>query len=300
MLARFALVACAYAAATVSAQQSNGTSATPTAEQLALVDAQYANSGFAQAPERGFGIELKSRGLLTVEYESFGVVENGQAYTADQVSDKPSVSFAPAEADASDFTNSTLFTLVLADANSLGDPTPNYRHYLENSAKREQDGEIDDGNEVTSYAGPGPLAGSGPHRYAWLLFLQPARFEPPQNLSGTDIDIGPWNVQEYVQNTGLELVAASFFTVQNGEPTGSVVETSAVNTATLSVSSAAASSSASRMTSSRVSSQTSAPASSASNSQSAPAPAATSPTSGAGKTAMSLGAVVVAAAALLA
>lgn len=28
------------------------------------------------------------------------------------------------------------------------------------------------------------------------------------------------SVQSYAQSTGLELVAASFFTVQNGEPTG--------------------------------------------------------------------------------
>ncbi|KAM0786341.1 hypothetical protein ACM66B_001813 [Microbotryomycetes sp. NB124-2] len=301
MLARLAIVVCAYAAA-VSAQQTNGTSTeAPTAEQLALVDAQYANAGFALEPERGFGISLKSQGLLTVNYDSFGTVQNGEAYTADQVAEEPDVSFAPSQAAASNFTDATRYTLVLADANSLGDPTPNYRHYLENSATRESDsGEIGDGNEVTKYAGPGPLPGTGPHRYAWLLFVQPARFEPPQNLSGTDIGIGPWNVQEYVQNTGLELVAASFFTVQNGEPTGSVVSTSAVNTATLAVSESA-SSSASRMTSSsRASSQTSAPASSGTNSQSASTPAATTPTSSAGRTVISFGALMAGALAFLA
>ncbi|KAK4051980.1 hypothetical protein OIO90_004510 [Microbotryomycetes sp. JL221] len=299
MLSRLALIA-ALASAVHGQSSGGGGNGAPTLEQLALVDAQYQNSGLAQAPEAGFGVELKSIALLNVQY-SFGTVENGQAYEADQVAEQPTLTLVPAEQYAQNLTASTLYTVMLADANSLGDPSPNYRHYLENSATGSPEGQgdtLEGGNVVTSYAGPGPLPGSGPHRYAWLVFLQPARFEPPQNLSGT-AGIGPWNVQEYVQETGLQLIAASFFTVQNGEPTGSVVETEAVNTATLSVSGAssasAAPTSASDMSSSRSSSAT-AISSSASNpssqsSQSTPAPTASNPPSSAGKVAVSLGAI---------
>ena len=68
-------------------------------------------------------------------------------------------------------------------------------------------------------AGPGPIAGTGIHRYAWLLFSQPSNFSAPANLSTPGVSPGHWYVNEYVVNSHLgALVAASFFTVQNGEP----------------------------------------------------------------------------------
>lgn len=119
---------------------------------------------------------------------------------------------------------------------------------------------LDDGDTITSYAGPGPLANSGQHRYAWMLFLQPDDFNEPQGLSDEGTAPGHWNVSQYVQQTGLTLVAASFFTVTasgtpsgafvrmpsdfvplltSPHPAGSSVATSAVDTATLQISSAA-------------------------------------------------------------
>ena len=68
-------------------------------------------------------------------------------------------------------------------------------------------------------AGPGPIAGTGIHRYAWLLFSQPSNFSAPANLSTAGVSPGHWSVNDYVVNSRLgALVAASFFTVQNGEP----------------------------------------------------------------------------------
>jgi hypothetical protein len=77
-----------------------------------------------------------------------------------------------------------------------------------------------------------------------MLFAQPANFAPPANASGNQ-PAGPWSVQQYVQATDLDLVAASFFTVQivrrslcrhgappltfsQGQPTFSPVATSSV------------------------------------------------------------------------
>ena len=55
-------------------------------------------------------------------------------------------------------------------------------------------------------------AGEGPHRYAWLMFQQPASFNAAatQGLNAP----GHWQVQQFVQQANLgSLVAASFFTV---------------------------------------------------------------------------------------
>ncbi|GAA5979162.1 hypothetical protein JCM5350_007087 [Sporobolomyces pararoseus] len=239
--------------------------ATASAEDLALVSAQFANSGFNLTSNAGFGLTLDAKAILSVQY-GFGVVENGQEYSVDQVSEAPEIFVTPAEDTAAWFNSSSKYTLTLADASALGDADPegNYRHFLANSETGAANSGSNltftpqDGTVITSYAAPGPLSGSGTHRYAWLLFTQPAEnFQAPQDLSTPGTAPSHWSVSSYVQQTGLQLVAASFFTVQpNGQPTGSVATTQAVNTATLSVSSAAASGSASSQSGSASGSKT--------------------------------------------
>ncbi|GJN90366.1 hypothetical protein Rhopal_003377-T1 [Rhodotorula paludigena] len=213
--------------------------ASPT--DLALVSAQYENSGFSQGGNAGFGIELDAKAVLTVVYP-FGAVENGASYTVDQVSEGPDLYVTPAESTVGWFNSSSRYTVALADASSLGDPDAegNYRHFLANSldgAAAEGDNLTftpSNGQVITYYAAPGPIEGTGPHRYAWLLFEQPADFSAPSNLSTSGVNPSHWYVNSYVEETGLQLLAASFFTVSNGDATGSVAETQAVNTATLS------------------------------------------------------------------
>ncbi|GAA6003688.1 hypothetical protein JCM10207_003547 [Rhodosporidiobolus poonsookiae] len=244
MLVRTAALA-VFAAA---AARTQSIPASADATSLALVDAQYENSGLNDGGNAGFGIDLEAAAILSVVYPSFGVVENGQTYTVDQVTDAPDVFVTPSEETATWFNSSSRYTLTLADASSLGDPDTrgNYRHFLGNSLTGAAASgsnltfEPADGTVITSYAAPGPIEGTGPHRYAWLLFTQPENFQAPSNLSST-ASAAPWYVSDYVAQTGIQLVAASFFTVQNGDPTGSVASTQAVNTATLSVSSAASS-----------------------------------------------------------
>ncbi|KAI5475334.1 phosphatidylethanolamine-binding protein PEBP [Pseudohyphozyma bogoriensis] len=215
--------------------------ANTTQSQLSVVDAEYVNSGFASQSLTGFGVSLTSTVLLTVSYDdSFGPVVDGTAYTADQVANLPSIHVTPLT--ASDFTSTEQYTVTLADAASLGDPDVegNYRHFLANSmtgAPTSGSSNVtftpSGGTTITYYAGPGPIAGTGPHRYAWLLFSQSSTFTAPSNLSTAGTSASHWNVSSYVQETGLTLIAATFFTVENGTPTGSVVATSAVNTAAI-------------------------------------------------------------------
>lgn len=98
----------------------------------------------------------------------------------------------------------------------------NYRHFLENGASFGDPSSNStlnlnpgSGTVVTAYAGPGPAAGEGPHRYAWLLFAQPSSFKPQANLTNASVGPGHWYLNAYVTGTGLgDLVAASFFTVE--------------------------------------------------------------------------------------
>ena len=84
-----------------------------------------------------------------------------------------------------------------------------------------------DTSDAANYAGPGPAAGEGPHRYAWLLFAQPAAFHAPAGLNAPNSAPGHWNVTSYVGTSGLgNLVAASFFTVENGQASYAVPSTS--------------------------------------------------------------------------
>lgn len=239
-----------------------------TTSSLALVSAQWINSGFANTNNTGFGIALKPTALLNVVYGST-TVQNGAALTAAAVATLPTISVIPGPG----FAASSTYTLLLADASSLGDPDPagNYRHYLANGVTAGAPGANSSitlvsgsGTVVTSYAGPGPIAGTGPHRYAWMLFSQATAFAAPTALASTGVAPGHWNVSTYANVPTLTLIAASFFTVQNGTPTGSVAVTSAASTASASAS--AVTSGAASATTSSATTATSASATSAKSS----------------------------------
>lgn len=119
---------------------------------------------------------------------------------------------------------------MLADAAALGDPDAEgfYRHYLANGITLPANQTKDqanvtfiptDGTIITDYTGPGPIVGTGPHRYAWLVFQQKWDFVAPADLSTPGTPAGHWNVTDYVQQSHLrDLVAARWFTVENGAP----------------------------------------------------------------------------------
>lgn len=108
------------------------------------------------------------------------------------------------------------------------------------------------------------------------MYREPATFTAPEGFGAPINDVIPFDLTSYVSAAGLELVAANYFTVENGVATVSVEETAAVDSATL----AAPSSSASASAPASSGSAASAPASSASGSGSASASAGSSASGG--------------------
>jgi len=212
------------------------------ASEIAYVEAQYNASGF-DAPignSQSFNISLDAKALLEVMYGDT-LLTNGAAYSADAVAQSPTIYVYPAE--GANITAEDRFTLMLADASALGNPDAegDYRHYLANDVHAPANWTSEELifspiNEtvITYYAGPGPIEGTGAHRYAWLLFQQPSNFTAPEGLATSGVAPSHWSVQNYVQESNLgELIAAAFFTVENGAPTVSAVATSSVDSATL-------------------------------------------------------------------
>lgn len=197
-----------------------------TSDQLSSVNSEFDSLSLSASYPDGFGIPLKAQAILNVAYPS-GVIAPAKNYSASAVSTQPTITIIPS--DANNFKAPNAFTLMLADANALGNPDKdgNYRHFLQNGATfgdAGNDGAMalnaGSGTVVTAYAGPGPLLNTGPHRYAWLLFAQPSSFHAPSNLSAANTAPSHWYVNSYVSSTGLgDLVAASFFIVENGHAT---------------------------------------------------------------------------------
>ncbi|EGG08337.1 uncharacterized protein MELLADRAFT_105154 [Melampsora larici-populina 98AG31] len=209
--------------------QSQFTQAQATPAQIVEVISKYDALNLSSEYPVGLGIPLKALALLNVNYPN-GPVNLGQPYNKTDVSTKPTISITPVVATVENFESPNVFTLIMSDANTLGNPDPQggFRHYLQNGVTF---GDLTPNNTlninegsgtvVTDYVGPGPSLNSGPHRYTWLLFIQPSgSFNPPSNLSAENTGKGHWDLKSYVNSSGLgDLVAASFFTVQNGTAT---------------------------------------------------------------------------------
>lgn len=255
--------------------------ASASSAQVQTVQEQYDSSGFDTSIDssQSFGIQLAGQGLLTVSYGG-QVVVNGQDYPTTAVAAMPDIFITPTSDNTANFATTDEFTLMLADASAIGGPDPegDYRHYLGNSlvfgaaassSNVTQILNAASGTTITYYAGPGPLAGSGTHRYAWLLFQQPASFAAPANLSTAGTAPSHWDVASYVSGSGLStLVGASFFTVTaTGTATFTPGTTSAVATSSAASSSSSGSSSSSKGSGS--SSSSAAPTSSSSSGASA-------------------------------
>jgi hypothetical protein len=172
--------------------------------------------------------------LLTLNYAGVGDVNPGQLLTKEQVAPTPTVNITPANSSLSLNGN---YTLAMVDADIVGSKYPNgeTRHWLVNGVSISGSMVINaSATAITRYAGPAPAAGSGPHRYVVVLYAQPSTFKPPAAFSQPNIGVSTFDFNSYVKNSGLgDLIAGTYFTVEEGTATASISPTSAVISATL-------------------------------------------------------------------
>ncbi|KAF9562134.1 PEBP-like protein [Agrocybe pediades] len=172
--------------------------------------------------------------LLSLNYPGVGDVTPGQLLTKEQVGPTPTVTVTPANSSVS--LNGT-YTLAMVDADIVGAKLAEgqTRHWLVNGvAINGSTVTNSSATAITTYAGPWPAAGSGPHRYVVALYAQPSTFSPPAAFSQSNIGVSAFNFNDYVKSSGLgPLVAATYITVKEGTTAVSISSTSAVVTSTL-------------------------------------------------------------------
>jgi len=174
--------------------------------------------------------------LLTVNYAGVGDITPGQLLTKEQSAPTPVVAVTPV--------NSTVqlngkYTITMVDADVVGSDLSKgvNRHWLINGVDI-TDGKVANASAtaITTYAGPGPAAGSGPHRYVIILYRQPDSFKAPPDLS-QPIGVTRFDLNAYAKNSGLgPVVAATYITVEDGTATASIPATSSVVSSTLTAS----------------------------------------------------------------
>ncbi|KAG6833194.1 hypothetical protein H0H87_010257 [Tephrocybe sp. NHM501043] len=154
-------------------------------------------------------------------------------------SPKPTVTVTPAN---STVTLDGKYTIMMVDADIVGgDLSKGENHHWLVNGVQLTDGKVSDdaATSIVNYAGPGPASGSGPHRYVIILYAQPDTFEAPVGLA-EPTGVGLFTLSAYIKDSGLgPLVAATYFTVEDGTATASIPATSAVVSSTLAAASSA-------------------------------------------------------------
>ncbi|KAJ3788552.1 phosphatidylethanolamine-binding protein [Lentinula aff. detonsa] len=200
-----------------------------TAVQIEAIEAHFTQA--ALVPELLATFDPSS--ILTINFDGVGDLSPGQSLTQDQVAPTPTIKVTAANSSV-DLTGN--FTLAMVDADVVGADESNItRHWLENSVII-SDGQVSNSSatDITSYAGPAPASGSGPHRYVVILYQQPASFSPPSDFSQPNLGVSKFDLNGYVKDSQLgAVVAANYFTVEVGTSTTSISATSAVESSTL-------------------------------------------------------------------
>ncbi|GAA5919217.1 hypothetical protein JCM1841_002508 [Sporobolomyces salmonicolor] len=134
-------------------------------------------------------------------------VSPGELVGVHKTQEEPRVSFETHQGDPE------LYTLALLDPDAPSKSDPKwapFRHWLVTGVKPGEPAKF--GEALTSYMGPAPPAGTGPHRYAYLLYRQSAHVAP--KLHG-DPERRSFDIASFVKESKLELVGANFFLAEN-------------------------------------------------------------------------------------
>jgi phosphatidylethanolamine-binding protein len=172
--------------------------------------------------------------VLGLTYNGVGAISPGKALTKDQVAPAPNLTVTAANSSLV-FTDT--YTIAMVDAGPVGTDESKgvTRHWLVNGVKITDNKAVGtDGTAITQYAGPAPPAGSGPHRYVILVYLQLPNFAAPAEFSKPNMGVSVFNLGDYVKNSNLgPIIAGTYITVEEGTASVSLSATSAVITSTL-------------------------------------------------------------------
>ncbi|KAG6861738.1 hypothetical protein C0995_012743 [Termitomyces sp. Mi166 len=203
--------------------------ANDTTFQIAAIEAHFKQSQIVPQLLTSFDPSA----LLSVNFAGAGDITPGQLLTKEQSAPTPTVTVTPANSSVQ---LNGKYTITMVDADIVGsDLSKGVNHHWLVNGVEITDGKISNASAtpIVSYAGPGPAAGSGPHRYVIILYAQPDTFKPPADLS-QPTGVSLFDLNAYVKNSGLgALVAASYMTVEDGTATVSIPATSSVISSTL-------------------------------------------------------------------
>ncbi|KAG0297289.1 hypothetical protein BGZ96_007026 [Linnemannia gamsii] len=157
---------------------------------------------------------FQSKTLLMVSFGSNKEVALGNKLTVQETQHAPQVSFQ-AESPGDQYT----LIMTDPDAPSRNDPKMReYRHWVVANISGTSDfqpANVSQGAVVSPYMGPAPPAGSGPHRYIFLLYKQ----TPSTNVSALTTPLAPqrqgFKAKQFSSQAHLELVGANYFFAEN-------------------------------------------------------------------------------------
>jgi len=102
-------------------------------------------------------------------------------------------------------------TLIMLDPDAPSRKNPKFRNWLHWLVINIRNGDLKNGTEVVNYRPPTPPAGSGKHRYIFLLFQQ----EGKQKKVDTIRERAKFNVNEYAASNDLaRVVGFTYFTTE--------------------------------------------------------------------------------------
>jgi len=137
--------------------------------------------------DKDLGITAPKK-LLEVKYGS-REVKLGEAWQKDQTGQQPTVKFEKL--------GDKLVTLIMLDPDAPSKTNPTNRSWLHWLVTNIRENDISSGSTMMEYNGPSPPKGSGPHRYALLVFQQSDTIEDIQ------IERPKFNIANFIQDHSL-------------------------------------------------------------------------------------------------
>lgn len=154
-------------------------------------------------------ISHNPREMCSVKYGQHTVTQLGQRLLVKHTQQQPQLNWSNVEGK--------LYTVLMLDPDAPSRSDPRFRNYLHwclvNVPNPRQ---LDKGFTACEYMGPAPPAGSGPHRYAFLVWQQEGAIERPQQCADRkSFDVRNWLHTHRENIHEGNLVAGNMFLAEN-------------------------------------------------------------------------------------